>query len=221
MRGRTVHTNIDEWRDVAIGSQPGWEWRSEVIAKFLRSSDIVMDIGAGDQKLKRHVPASCTYIPVDCVDDLPGTFIVDFNTEFRLPEVPFTVAVCAGSLEYINDLAGFFLSFSEHAPGKQVIFTYLLDPAKADRKKMKTHNHFTDLPELLANIGFAFSHLDILATRKHTVFIRGTLSNGAEATSVNRKSLNELLFPPETSRINRFFTRISRSVSKRIRRVST
>ncbi len=121
---------------------------------------------------------------------------MDFNTEFQLPQVPFTVAVCAGSLEYINDLAGFFLSFSEHAPGKQVIFTYLPDPAKADRKERKTHNHFTDLPEFLAKIGFAFSHLDILATRKHTVFIIGTLSNGAEASSVNGKSLNKLLLPP-------------------------
>jgi hypothetical protein len=146
---------------------------------------------------------------------------VDFNTEFQLPQVPFTVAVCAGSLEYINDLAGFFLPFSEHAPGKQVIFIYLPDPAKADRKEMKTHNHFTDLPELLAKI--AFSHLDILATRKHTVFIIGTLSNGAEASSVNRKSLNELLLPPPpaTSRIDRFLLRVSRSVAKRIRRIST
>lgn len=212
-----MQTDIDEWRDVAVGSQPLWEGRAQIIAKLIRSTDTVLDIGAGDQKLKRFIPPSCTYIPVDCVDSLPGTFLVDFNKEFRLPDTPFTLVVCAGSLEYINDLAAFFRAFAECAPDRQMIFTYLLNPAKLTRQTMKVHNQFTDIDELLAHVGFAFSDIEVFAYRRRTVYFRGTLSTAREANWINRMSLNELLAEEEKSRPVRFLARAERSIRKRLR----
>ncbi len=208
-----METNIAEWQGVALGAQPNWEWRSNIIAKFLRPNDIVIDIGAGDQKLRKYLPDGCMYHPIDCVDDLPGTFLVDFNKEFRIPEINFTVAVCAGSLEYINDLVGFFRSFSQNHAGKHVIFTYYLDPNKSRRDSMKSHNNFNDINDIIETIGFAFSYIDVLATHRKTVFISATLSHDNRRKRVDYRPLNELL-----SRHRRagFFTRISRSIKKRM-----
>lgn len=188
-----MQTNTEEWRDVALGSQPAWEWRSEIIAKFIRPTDTVLDIGAGDQKLRRFVPPGCGYVPVDCVDDLPGTFLVDFNKEFRLPEAPFDVIVCAGFLEYLNDIPQFFTSLSKEAPGKYVLFTYLLDDVKATRSTMKAHNDLTDHNDVLELTRTYFSHIDVLAFRNRTVFLGGSLRQDAAGKSENRRSLNELL----------------------------
>jgi hypothetical protein len=214
-----MQTSIDEWRAVAVGAQPSWEWRARIIAKLIRSTDTVLDIGAGDQKLKRFIPPSCIYIPVDCVDDLPGTFVVDFNKEFRLPDVPFTVAVCAGSLEYINDLAGFFRSFAEEASGRQVIFSYLLAAAKLSRDRMKVYNSFTNTDDLLNSISFAFSHIEIVAQHRDTVFFSAALSSSDEKKWINRQPINDILATSQPkSAIGHFLAKTGRSIRKKLRR---
>jgi hypothetical protein len=209
-----MQTNIDEWRGVAVGAQPDWEFRAGIIAKLIRATDTVLDIGAGDHKLKKFISPACTYVPVDCVDDVPGTFVVDFNKEFRLPDVPFNVVVCAGSLEYINDLAGFFRALATHAPARHVIFTYLLNPKKPQRTYMKTHNNFTDGDALLSHINFALSHVDIVATRGDTIFVSATLSAGGGIQWINDRPIADFLFAERG--IKKFLAKTARSVRKRL-----
>jgi hypothetical protein len=48
-------------------------------------------MGAGDRKLEKLIPSTAGYIPVDCTNALPGTFVVDFNIEFRLAQENFNV----------------------------------------------------------------------------------------------------------------------------------
>ncbi|MCV3209931.1 class I SAM-dependent methyltransferase [Mesorhizobium sp. YC-39] len=208
-----MQTDIDEWRSVAVGTQPNWEFRAGIIAKLIRATDTVLDIGAGDQKLKKFISPACTYIPVDCVDDLPGTFVVDFNKEFRLPNVPFNVVVCAGSLEYINDLAGFFRALAAHAPDRQVIFTYFLNPAKWRRAGMKIHNNFATGDALLSHINFALSHVDIVAARGDTIFVSATLSAGGGVQWINDRPITDFLFTERG--IKKFMAKTARSVRKR------
>ena len=88
-------TDIDLWQKTAATTQPQWENRARIIAHFIRPTDTILDLGAGDRKLKKYIPKSCGYIPVDCTDELPGTFVVDFNREFRLPDTKFDVVISA------------------------------------------------------------------------------------------------------------------------------
>jgi hypothetical protein len=207
-----MKTNIDEWRGVALSSQPSWEARSLIIAKLLRSSDTVLDLGAGDRKLQRFIPPGCGYIPADCVDDLHGTFVVDFNKEFRLPDEEFSVAVCAGLLEYINDLTGFFDMFSSQKPGCHVIFSYLLDPKKLTRDTMTAHNNFTKIDDLVAAVGRSFSFIDIVATHRQSVIMQGTLNSGNGRGTICRQTLNSLIAEPDG--LDRLLSKTRRLIKK-------
>lgn len=187
-----MQTNVAEWRSVATGAQPGWEFRARIIAKLIRSTDGVFDIGAGDQKLRKFIPPSCIYTPIDCVGDLPGTFVVDFNQEFRLPDAKCDVIVCAGFLEYLNDIGAFFRNLCEQAAGRQIVFTYLLSD-ESTREAMRVHNNFPTLEALLQAIGLAFSHLDVVAEHNNTIFLSATLSQGGGDAWISRMSINEVL----------------------------
>lgn len=143
-------TDIELWKNTATTEQPKWESRAKIIAHFIRSDDIVVDLGAGDRKLKKFIPQSCVYIPVDCTDELPGTFVVDFNKEFRLPDRPFTVIVSAGFMEYMADLESFMRQISESCSGIYFLFTISysknLLPGKNGYQKL---NAFRDEEEVL------------------------------------------------------------------------
>ena len=118
-----MSTDIDHWRDVSTGVKPNWDSRSKVIAQFIRPDDIVLDLGAGDQKLKGHIPQSCGYLPVDCHDAQPDTFVVDLNEEFRLPSEHFNVIVSAGFVEHISELPLFMHQLATQCEGKLMLMT--------------------------------------------------------------------------------------------------
>jgi len=117
-------TAIEQWRQNALSSDHRWLKRAQTIVTFIEPGDVVLDLGAGDQKLRTLLPAGCRYIPVDCVDELPDTFVVDFNAAFVLPAGPFDVIVAAGFLEYIQDLPSFMTTLCEACEGTRLIFSY-------------------------------------------------------------------------------------------------
>ena len=129
-------TDIDLWDETAATAQPKWENRAKIIAHFIRPNDIVLDLGAGDRKLSKYLHKTCVYIPVDCTDKLPGTFVVDYNVDFRLPTQNFTVIVSAGFMEYLVDLDGFLKRLSSERDGTYFIFTISYGKGKSD----KLHN---------------------------------------------------------------------------------
>jgi hypothetical protein len=137
-------TDINLWDKTAVTQQPKWENRAKVISHFIRPNDTVLDLGAGDRKLRKYIPASCGYIPVDCTDKIPGTFIVDFNKAFRLPSEPFTVIVSAGFLEYIEDLNTFMRKLSSKCEGIYFLFTYSYSNGKPPKKAYEKLNGFCD-----------------------------------------------------------------------------
>jgi hypothetical protein len=117
-------TNIELWQENAR-SPPRISWldRSELVAHFIRPGDIVCDLGAGAQTLRRFLPASVGYIPVDCVGEQPGTWIADFNGEFTLPDRPFNVITCIGLLAHLTNPAAFLQRLATTQAGKFIIFT--------------------------------------------------------------------------------------------------
>jgi hypothetical protein len=142
-------TDLKLWDEVAVTNQPKWENRARVISHFIRPNDIVLDLGAGDRKLKKYIPESCGYIPVDCTDQLPGTFVVDFNERFKLPSQSFTIIVAAGFLEYILDLDSFMSNICNQCNGTYFLFTYSYSNGKPTKKPYKKLNSFCNADNVI------------------------------------------------------------------------
>jgi methyltransferase family protein len=119
-------TEMNGWSRVASGeAKESWRDRAELAAAFLRSGDAVCDLGAGSQPLRIFLPEGAKYIPVDCVDTLPGTHLADFDTaDFTLPAQNFNVVTALGVLNWLKDEEAFLARLSELAEGKFFIFTY-------------------------------------------------------------------------------------------------
>jgi hypothetical protein len=119
-------TEMNGWRSVASGeAKASWRDRAQLAAAFLRPGDIVCDLGAGSQPLRGFLPEGSKYIPVDCVDTLPGTHLADFDApDFTLPAQNFNVLTALGVLNWLKDEEAFLVRLSELAEGKFFIFTY-------------------------------------------------------------------------------------------------
>lgn len=72
-----------------------WPERLERVAELVPPSSRVIDLGAGAEGLRAHLPPSCHYTPADLPD-------FDMNAG-RWPGGRWDVAVMAGVLEYAND----------------------------------------------------------------------------------------------------------------------
>ena len=84
-----------------------WDSRTEQLSRLIPAHTRVIEFGAGRRKLETFLDRSCTYVPSDLVDRGPGTIICDLNKR-PLPDLQHLradVAVFAGVLEYIRDLA--------------------------------------------------------------------------------------------------------------------
>jgi O-methyltransferase len=187
-------TDLHAWRKTAMGSQPGWEARAQVISHFVRPTDVVLDLGAGDQKLRKYLPARSRYIAVDCVDERPGTFVVDFNAEFRLPDCDFNVIVSAGFLEYISDLPQFMDRLAAACPGRMFIFTYHYTPAHP-KKHHSLHklNALRDAQECGSFFGRYVDDLhEVVSFKDQSLFI-GVLSGGPKARLNSVPTINVAL----------------------------
>lgn len=203
----------DTWRAVAGGEQSDWEWRAQIISKFIRPDDCVFDFGAGNRKLERLLPPSCRYVPIDAVDTLPGTFTVDFNKEFRLPQEPMTVAVCAGFLEYIEDVPGFFMKLREAAPRSVVLFSYLLSKETA-RSAMRVTSAYRSLEAVLSAAGPHIAFPRLISTVHDTVIIAASLTEPGKQPWQDMQSLGEAMKPRSKPGM---LEKLARSLRKRIR----
>ena len=127
-------TDLEGWRHVAsTEAKECWRDRAQLAAAFLRSGDTVCDLGAGAQPLRRFIPEGSKYIPVDCVDTLPGTHLADFDApDFTLPAQDFNVLTALGVLNWLKDEEAFLARLSALAEGKFFIFTYDLWAAQRE-----------------------------------------------------------------------------------------
>ena len=102
-------TEMNGWRSIASGdAKESWRDRAQLAAAFLRPGDVVCDLGAGPQPLRIFLPEGSKYIPVDCVDTLPGTHLADFDApDFTLPAQNFNVLTALGVLNWLKDEEAF------------------------------------------------------------------------------------------------------------------
>jgi hypothetical protein len=100
-----------------------WLDRSEIAAHFIRPTDRVCDLGAGAQTLRRFLPDTVAYYPVDRRGHHEDTWVTDFNGDFSLPDVAFDVLVCMGVLTHLSDPERFLRRLSEMHPGVFMVFS--------------------------------------------------------------------------------------------------
>lgn len=137
---RKVATRTQHWRETAKAEPAiSWQHRSELIAHLIRPNDVVCDLGAGAQTLRRYLPSSVGYIPVDCVMEHPDTWLADFNADFALPDRPFNVITCIGLLAHLVDRIRFLKQLAVMRPGCFIIFTTATSDAVAGYSNVITH----------------------------------------------------------------------------------
>jgi hypothetical protein len=101
-------TDLGRWRDSGRFDSD-WEERAKLIARLVPKNSKVIDFGAGQRTLERHLDPSCSYIPSDLAGRGSDTIVFDLN-ERPLPDLSYLaldVATLAGVVEYINDVPAF------------------------------------------------------------------------------------------------------------------
>lgn len=99
--------DIDRWRDAS--NFDDWGNRTRIVAGLLPAEVHIIEFGAGRRLLKGYLAPGSRYVASDIVDRGPGTIVLDLNSRPlpNLQPLGFDVAVLAGVLEYIVDLASF------------------------------------------------------------------------------------------------------------------
>jgi len=166
---------LDRWRRIASADvKEAWRDRAELAAMFVRQGDVVCDLGAGAQPLKSFLPHGTKYIPVDCVDTLPGTHLADFNSpDFTLPAEDFNVLTALGVLNWLDNTEQFLDRLIRLAVGKFFIFTYDLWGEKGE---------FASLEECMAVFCQYVQNLRPAIGLRRRVFFTGTLGPGETAS---------------------------------------
>jgi len=150
-----VRTDVRRWARVA-GEVPPWDSLNKKIATFIPDGSSVLDLGAGAQTLRAHLPSACFYQPCDIIISSPDIIYCDFNSgEYPVVQFCFDYAVCSGLLEYIRKPEEFLRIAGGY--GRNLILSYNLcrkGETTLDRLAKGWVNHLS-LQQLMASIGAA------------------------------------------------------------------
>ena len=156
-RAKLRVTDVSRWRRNAR-EQPWWDIRNQAIAQLIPPHSTVLDLGAGAQTLKGHLPPGCKYQPADIAQKTPDTLHCDFNRgEYPPVSAPFDVTVVSGVLEYVVRPKEFLQRIRPF--GKTLILSYncrAADERQLDRLNRGWLNHLSleELERLLEEAGF-------------------------------------------------------------------
>ena len=80
-------TDMDRWRRDS-GLESNWDQRTEIIAAMVPDGSVVLEFGAGNQRLSGFLPSACTYIASDVVARNDRTLVIDLNTHISRAPTP-------------------------------------------------------------------------------------------------------------------------------------
>jgi hypothetical protein len=160
--------SLQHWEGVASEHAKGaWRDRAQLAATFIRSGDVVCDLGAGSQPLRLFLPEGAKYLAVDCVDTIPGTHVADFDRrDFTLPAADFNVLSALGVVDWLQHQEQFLARLAEIAQGKFIVFTYDLWRSRGERSTLQ--GCITAFSPYIRNLTPAFAF-------RRRVFFTGTL----------------------------------------------
>lgn len=116
-----------EWMQALWGEarelSPAYEFRIYQMAQMI-SEDVksVLDLGCGNENLKKHLTEGKKYIPCDYIKHDDATIVCDLNKD-DFPNVEADVIFMSGILEYVCDIEKFVDEACKHAQ-KEVICSY-------------------------------------------------------------------------------------------------
>lgn len=90
-------TDLDRWTALAREPESPWAERLRLLAARIQPGETVIDVGAGGMWLRGMIPASCLYLPVDCISSAPIAYTFG---DKDAPDLDGDVVVMSGSLEY-------------------------------------------------------------------------------------------------------------------------
>ena len=215
-----MNTDTLKWTAVTNSDTSVWEDRSKIISHFIRPTDVVLDLGAGNQTLQKYLPRGCGYIPVDCTDALPNTFVIDFNKEFRLPNEPFNIVVAAGFLEFLTDVDGFLRRLAAQCEGKLLLFTYFYWNEQSARSLSRAErmSYMSSPEECVAVVSkHAVDVRKILEFRGQTIFSCTLASQGSSAI-VTTPSITNIINRKHKSPWQRWAKRLHLSTNNDVAR---
>jgi hypothetical protein len=96
-------TNFERWS----GLKESWDDRIVLMAERIRPGSSIIDLGAGQQALRKYLPADSRYQACDLVARDRDTIVCDFNKGQLPPLRKYDYVFCSGLLEYIVDLTEF------------------------------------------------------------------------------------------------------------------
>lgn len=155
-----------------------WDSRTIFLSKFIKENSCVIDVGCGNQVLRRNIPTSCNYIPIDLAKRTSDTIVVDLNKSFKINNLQNSdYTIFSGVLEYLVDIK-YVINFFR-LKTNFIILSYNCKESVScikKRKELGWVNHFSknEILEIINDSGFViieqylkFSQLIIFAKVKN------------------------------------------------------
>lgn len=151
-----------------ITCKESYNERIQLMSRYITSESSVLDIGCGQETLKKYLPKNCKYTGCDLIQRSSDTLVINVNTWFILPDI-YKYIFCSGVLEYINNLPRFLTTIRFW--GNEFIFSYACKQSSIEeRQKSDWVNHYTynELITIFKQYGFLI--IDINQWKNQDIF---------------------------------------------------
>ena len=143
------------------------------MAKWIDSDDeSVVDLGAGDMCLRSLLPSSVSYYPVDYIQRMPETIVIDLNKNITDLKIHADVYFLCAMLYYMDNPAGLLEHISRYAEKKIIIALHKVNfgrhPEVMHVGGYKSYMYVDEITRLLTGQGFSLKRNEVLE-EKHRV----------------------------------------------------
>jgi len=162
----------NNWSSIEYFSKK-WKNRIKKMSAHIDPNCSVIDLGCGPMWLKRYLPQSVTYYPVDYTYRGADCIVQDFN-QYQYPGVNADTAFVSGCLEYINDPSWFVSEICRNQ--SKCILSYCTTehfPGTAARKRKAWVNSLSEAQVINLFNEFGFDLKEKTNEQMYVIFVFG------------------------------------------------